>query len=148
VHRFLVVEDDKAKFLAIMAFIAECFPIHTCAHADSLQAASECLDKEVFDLIVLDMSIPSHSPVAGSGRPYPLPVGGLDILLEVWTSERSERVIILTQFPDIEFDHTRYPVESFTGFASSLGMTNLLATILFDVLGDWKIEAKKVLNLI
>jgi CheY-like chemotaxis protein len=147
VLRVLVVEDDKFKLRAVEDFIREFLPESGIAHADSLQAAYELVQSETFSLIVLDMSIPSYSEVAGSGRPYPLNVGGLDILLEVWTTERTEKVIILTQFPDIEFDQIRHPVDEFLEFAHTLGITNLVASLSFDTAGIWKHEAKKALNI-
>jgi CheY-like chemotaxis protein len=146
--KILIIEDDKSKLREVTGFLETFFPKSELFHADSLQSASESLDHRNYDLIILDMSIPSHSPVAGSGRAYPLPVGGLDILLEVWTSRRLEKVIILSQFLDIEFDYVRYPLEEFTEFAQSIGIENLIATLFFDRTGSWKEQAKGALRII
>jgi len=142
----LVVEDDRFKLNAVTRFLSDCIPGTEVSHADNLQSAYELLHREQYDFIILDMSIPSHGTVAGTGRSYPLKVGGLDILLEVWSTGRAEKVIILTQFPDIEFDHVKHPVSDFIEVAHSHGIRNLVASVLFDKAGAWQSVARKALG--
>jgi CheY-like chemotaxis protein len=110
----LVVEDDPHKLDGIQAYLNSVFPgtldISVC---QALASATALLGSQKFDLAIIDMSIHSHEPKAGSGSPFPLSSGGLDVLFEIVYSESgcNTHCIILTQYPDIEIESLPIPVE-------------------------------------
>ena len=103
----LIVEDDPYKLEGVRTYLNSVFnlglDIYICK---ALASATALLDSQVFDLAIIDMSIHSHEPQAGTGSPFPLSSGGLDVLFEISHSEKSAHThcIILTQYPDIEIE--------------------------------------------
>ncbi len=112
--RCLIVEDDAFKLEGIQAYLNSVFAgtleISIC---QALASATALLESRTFDLAIIDMSIHSHEPEAGSGSPFPLASGGLDVLFTISHSENGANThcIILTQYPDIEIESLPIPVE-------------------------------------
>jgi len=112
--RCLIVEDDPYKLKGIQTYLncvfAGTLDISVC---QALASATALLGLQTFDLAIIDMSIHSHEPEAGSGSPFPLSSGGLDVLFEIAHSENGIKTpcIILTQYPDIEIESLPIPVE-------------------------------------
>lgn len=112
--RCLIVEDDAFKLEGIQAYLNVVFTgtleISIC---QALASATALLESQTFDLAIIDMSIHSHEPAAGSGSPFPLSSGGLDVLFTIAHSETGANTpcIILTQYPDIEIESLPIPVE-------------------------------------
>jgi CheY-like chemotaxis protein len=112
--RCLIVEDDPYKLDGIRTYLSSVFAgkldVSVC---QALASATALLGSRTFDLAIIDMSIHSHEPEAGSGSPFPLSSGGLDVLFEIVYSEKGSNTpcIILTQYPDIEIESLPIPVE-------------------------------------
>ncbi|WP_159433777.1 hypothetical protein [Acidovorax soli] len=112
----MIVEDDAFKLEGVRAYLNSVFTgtleISVC---QALASATALLGSQTFDLAIIDMSIHSHEPQAGSGSPFPLSSGGLDVLFTIVYSENGANTpcIILTQYPDIE-------IESLGGFKSEV----------------------------
>ena len=112
--RCLIVEDDAFKLEGVRAYLNSVFTgtleISVC---QALASATALLSSQTFDLAIIDMSIHSHEPQAGSGSPFPLSSGGLDVLFTIVYSENGANTpcIILTQYPDIEIESLPIPVE-------------------------------------
>lgn len=110
----LLVEDDEHKRIGIEQALRNCREAVDVFVAVSLYDAINALDIGPFDLVVLDMAIPSHPTAPGEGSPVSFLTGGLDVLLELSARERSDRCIIITQFPEIEISQVFYPVSQAT----------------------------------
>lgn len=110
----LIVEDDAFKLEGVQNYLNSVFTgtldISVC---QALASATALLEAQTFDLAIIDMSIHSHEPQAGSGSPFPLSSGGLDVLFTILYSENGANTpcIILTQYPDIEIESLPIPVE-------------------------------------
>ena len=112
--RCLIVEDDPYKLDGIQAYLKSVFAGNlVISLSQSLASATALLGSQTFDLAIIDMSIHSHEPEAGSGSPFPLSSGGLDVLFEIVHSENGSNThcIILTQYPDIEIESLPIPVD-------------------------------------
>lgn len=135
--RILIVEDDAFKLNAIRAVLSEVADIHI-EVATSLRAAMTRLEEQVFEFVVLDMAIPSHTSDVGAVDTYSQPVGGLDVLLFLAASGRSERVAILTQHPTVEYDRRHVPLRDLRRTLKDDGIANVAGAILFTESGEWK----------
>lgn len=109
--RILLVEDDEHKRRSIVSALRACNQSFEVVDAESLYTGIQAIDDVPFDLVVLDMAIPSHPPEPGEGSPVSFNTGGLDILLELESRGRSDRCIVITQFPEIEISQIFYPVD-------------------------------------
>lgn len=93
----LLVEDDEDKRFELNAFIAELLNCHV-VEAKSYQSALKALKTSYFDLILLDMTIPTFdvTPMDSGGRAQPF--GGEALLYEMVRRGIDTNVIVVTQF--------------------------------------------------
>jgi len=102
VFKVLIVEDDIHKLDSLCKFIKNHLSNCKVFTAMSLRDAIESIDNDFFDLVLIDMAIPSHAILPGTGSPISLLTGGLDIILELSSLDREDDCIIITQHPEIE----------------------------------------------
>ena len=111
VIKCLIVEDDPFKMEGIRSYLNEIFKGRIeMIGCQALASVTALLDRQTFDLAIIDMSIHSHEPMAGAGSPFPLSSGGLDVLFEIVHTGSNTHCIILTQYPDIEIESLPIPV--------------------------------------
>lgn len=112
VIKCLIVEDDPFKMEGIRTYLSQIFTgkveVFGC---QALASATVLLGSHAFDVAIIDMSIHSHEPEKGTGSPFPLSSGGLDVLFEIAYSGAGTPCIILTQYPDIDIETLPIPVE-------------------------------------
>src|SRR4051794_5336923 len=106
----LLIEDEPAKRELIEQALNAIRPDMIISSGRTVQQAVKLLREDEFDLIVLDMSLPSRESRPGGAQPVSQPTGGVEVLLELHYGERLDRVVIVTQYPDIEFDKQLYPL--------------------------------------
>jgi CheY-like chemotaxis protein len=136
--RVLLVEDDEHKRVSIVSALDACSASVNILVAESLYTGIDLIGDIEYDLVVLDMAIPSHPPVPGEGSPVSFNTGGLDILLELDSRGRSDRCIVITQFPEIEISQVFYPVEVAAAvIEKELGYKVIDCIAYSDVDGDW-----------
>ena len=111
--RVLLVEDDNFKQELVEQLVLQVRPIVEIVVARSVQQAVQLLGSGTFDLIILDMSLPSHESKAGGSQPISQPSGGIEVLLELSYECRTDRVVILTQYPEIEYDGRLHSLSRF-----------------------------------
>ena len=142
--KVLLVEDDPSKEDRLTQAILEVHPSASLQIARSVQQAVVNVDKGPFDLIVLDIALPSHQSQVGGAQPLQQPSGGVEVLLELSFGQRSDRVVIVTQYPDIEFGGKFYPLSKFPRMASNDLSINLKAVVKYHPSGEsWKTTFKR-----
>jgi CheY-like chemotaxis protein len=129
--RILLVEDDHAKETQILSLISN-YPIDACTEvARSVVEAVALLKSGTYDLIVLDIALPSHSKSRGA-PPSQIPSGGLEIIYELSAECRSDPVIVLTQYPAIEYNGCSFKLAAAASILRSEAGVNLLSVNYFD----------------
>jgi CheY-like chemotaxis protein len=95
--KVLVVEDDEDKRLELNQFVKLQLQCQV-SEARSYQGALKALKMEQFNLILLDMTIPTFdvTPTDSGGRAQPF--GGENLLFEMMRREIPTKVIVVTQF--------------------------------------------------
>jgi CheY-like chemotaxis protein len=95
--KILLVEDDEDKREDLISFILNNFDSEY-KEVRSFQTALKTIQEENFDLILLDMTIPTFdiTPSEGGGRSQPF--GGEMLLHEIVRRKIQVKVIIVTQF--------------------------------------------------
>ena len=137
--RILIVEDEPFKMNAIAAAVEPLANGEEIARAISLRSAMATLEEDIFDFVILDMAIPSHTSEVGAIDTYSQPVGGLDVLLFLAFSDRPERVAILTQYPTVEYDRRHVRLDEFKAAVEKDEVMNVADVIRFDEDShDWK----------
>jgi CheY-like chemotaxis protein len=142
----LVIEDEPAKRELIEQAIKELRPDASISSGRSVQQAVKRLREAEFDLIVLDMALPSHESKAGGAQPMSQPTGGVEVLLELSYEARADKVIIVTQYPDIEFDKQLYPLSKARQGLSKRLSVNIVDVIYFKARDTiWREQFRKAL---
>jgi len=135
----LIVEDDLHKFEELEGFVLGRFAGAWVEKAVSVSSAIRAIDVRRFDLILLDMALPSHTLKPGNGPPSSLLSGGLEIIHEFDFSNRNEPIVILTQHPEIEIDSELIPLGAVTDKINELFSVNLLGCIFYEMGSDaWR----------
>jgi CheY-like chemotaxis protein len=95
--KILLVEDDEDKREQLMNFVIEKLGIDF-KEARSYQGGLRLIKEEQFDLILLDMTMPTFdiSSTENGGRSQPF--GGEMLLYEIIRREIKSKVIVVTQF--------------------------------------------------
>lgn len=128
----LIVEDDIHKLDSLTVFINTYLLDSEITPAKSLQDAIKFINEKLFDLVLIDMAIPSHTTVQGEGSPISLLNGGLEVILELSSLERDDDCIIITQFHEIEICSNNYPIKLAKKNISELLECDVLDCILYD----------------
>ncbi len=146
--KILVVEDDSFKFSKIAGLLNESFHDEDIIHHDNVFAAVNYIRRESPDIIVLDMSLPSHPAVAGEGSPVSMPTGGIEIILELKIlGKRDIPIIILTQYPDVEVEYEYYSISDSERVIKNLYGIEQLSVVHYDNESDnWRYQTKRFLN--
>ena len=142
----LVIEDEPAKRELIEQAIKDFRPEAAISSGRSVQQAVRRLRDAEFDLIVLDMALPSHESKPGGAQPMSQPTGGVEVLLELSYEARGDRVVIITQYPDIEFDKQLYPLSKARQALSRRLSVNIVDVVYFKPRDSaWREQFRKAL---
>lgn len=106
----LIVEDDGYKSDDIATLIKLAEPSAILEFATSVAGAINAIRNGKFELIILDMALPSHPVLPGGGAPLSLLTGGIEVLFELESLRSDHRCVVITQYPDIEICGDLYPV--------------------------------------
>lgn len=141
-----IVEDDDFKSRRLKDFFFEKSPEAKIQESTSLVEAISEINNNVYDLILVDMAIPSHPINPGEGAPMSLLTGGLDILLEIKALERNDPCIIITQYHEIEISGELYPVDEASKAIKDMLDCDIVGCIEYsEDNSDWKNKLKDML---
>src|SRR5258708_830765 len=96
--RLLVVEDDENKRTQILGFLGERFSWVKVVAAESLQSGLKLIVSDQFDLILLDMTLPTFDVGIDEDGGRPRAYAGREILRQMDRRKIATPVIVLTQF--------------------------------------------------
>jgi CheY-like chemotaxis protein len=143
---FLIVEDDEFKEKILCDFLEGVLGPIAIQSCKSLVEAIDSVNRDVFDLIFLDMAIPSHPIVSGGGAPMSFLTGGIEVLLELNALNRKDPCLIVTQYPEIEISGEFYPVsESAAAIKEKLDCEVIACVEFAEGSSSWEKEIKRVL---
>lgn len=144
--RILLVEDDLFKQEKIEATIREVHDGVSLSVARSVQQAVRRLREAAYDRIVLDMALPSHESRRGSAQPASQPSGGIEVLLELAYDERTDPVVIVTQYDEIEYDGKFHSLARARRALVDLIGANVVDVVYFDPQSEaWSVQLRKAL---
>lgn len=109
--KVLIVEDDQFKQDAISNVVNDSIKECQTSFSKSVQSAVKVITDEVFDVVILDMSLPSHDLELASGLGIPRLSGGVEVLFELQYQAKSPRIVIVTQYPEIELANRMLPLD-------------------------------------
>jgi CheY-like chemotaxis protein len=142
----LLIEDDRFKEDLVTRQVTETRPQARIVVARSVQQGVRFLREQLYDVVLLDMALPSHENRAGGTQPISQLSGGIEILLELSYDGRSDPVVILTQYPDIEFNGKFHLLDKARKALNAELGANVIDVILFNAQeNSWRDSLKKAL---
>lgn len=108
--KILIVEDDNNKRSRLVKLVSDTVPGSQITERSSYQSGLATALNENFDLLILDMSMPTYDAQAGAGgthRRY----AGRDILRELQRKGRATRAVVVTQFESFGEGKNRQTIE-------------------------------------
>ncbi len=145
--KLLIIEDDLNKLNNLENFINSYFNEKLITIdlivKNSYQSGLESILTNDFDLLFLDMSLPSFDAYIGNDSGTPLSRGGELILYEMDIMDINLKTIIVTQHDDFDGDsleviHNKYK-EKFSKFYLNYVFYNVIES-------NWENELKKILD--
>lgn len=143
----LIIEDDSFKY----DDISDCIKSHlNQIHIDkatNLYDAMQNIGKTPYQLILVDMSIPSHPITPGSGSPINLLDGGIEIIVQLKLKNEFADCIIITQYPEVEICGESYPITDVKKALFDFLDIKIIGCIQYiDGSDSWKFEMQDMLE--
>lgn len=135
----LIVEDDPFKEAALREVLEQLDSRFRFETSVSVQTALLSIRAKKFDLVLLDMALPSHDRSRGKGSPTSMPSGGLEILLTLNRLKRLDPIIVVTQYPEVDINGSLIPILAVKSAILGIVRVNLLDVIHYDQTEDaWR----------
>ncbi|WP_311064977.1 hypothetical protein [Halomonas sp. DWK9] len=145
--KVFIIEDDDFKSKSLNDFFVGKFREVSITNSTSLVDAISNINDHVYDLILVDMAIPSHPIRPGEGAPMSLLTGGLDVLLELKALNRSDPCIIVTQYYEIEICGELYSMHSASDAIKDLLDCEVLGCVGYmEGSNDWQVKINELLE--
>ena len=106
----LLVEDDEFKAADLIRLLQERLNGGVLTRAASVTSALRALTTSTFELIILDMSLPTFDLSGPGGGGSPQGQGGIEVLRRARRLKATSEYIIVTQYPDIEIEGSEVPL--------------------------------------
>ncbi|MDF1717830.1 MAG: response regulator [Antarcticimicrobium sp.] len=127
--RILIIEDDEFKANDIQSLLKRELPTYAVLVVGDVGSGVKALRGSVFDLVILDIALPSRQLRPGGGSTASLLSGGVEIIYRLEEENRSVPVVILTQYPDIEIEGEQVPVSKMRSVPERYFDANIVACI-------------------
>lgn len=145
--RVLLVEDDEFKSADLSRMLDEILGDHEQYRAASVTSALKAVTEHSFDLVVLDMSLPTFDLSGPGGGGSPQGQGGVEVLRLSRRLKHTCPFIVVTQYPDIEINGTATPVARAGAILSERFSVNVLVCVSYEFdSNDWRDEFRENVN--
>jgi CheY-like chemotaxis protein len=131
--KILLIEDEGHKREELSIYITEFVRLeNTLETVDSVRSAVVAVTAQDYDLIVLDMALPTFTTdenVIDGGHDQAL--GGIEVLRTLKSLGKCTKVIIVTQYPDISLNGKRIKLRSAEVLLSKKYNQDILGSVLY-----------------
>ena len=97
--KILLIEDDENKRTSVLNVLRRSLRDSLFETVHSVRKAIDALDRQPFDLIVADMSLPTFDIQVRERGGTPRPFGGIEVFDHLDRIESSTPVIVVTSYP-------------------------------------------------
>jgi len=147
-NNLLFVEDSEYKKNLVIDFIDSLGLNIDIQHASSFTSGSQAIAKNSFDIILLDLSLPtfdkSEQEAGGRFRAF----GGKEIARKLIRAQKKSKIIFITQYESFSDKDNFYTFDSLREQLSSELSPNYVGMIHFHSFkSGWKDELQKAIGL-
>jgi CheY-like chemotaxis protein len=97
-HKVLVVEDSDHKRIKLVDLIMERFQDTKIVEARSFNSAARAIDGDCFDLIIMDMSLPTYDRTSLESGGKFRALGGRELARKVVKRGHKTKIVFFTQY--------------------------------------------------
>ncbi|MGP4692541.1 hypothetical protein [Agrobacterium cavarae] len=145
--QLLLVEDDEYKATDLIKNIGQISAEAHIQKAASVTSALKLISESSFDLIVLDMSLPTFDISGPGGGGSPQGQGGVEVLRLAGRLRNSSPFIVVTQYPDIEIEGREMSLASASTELTSKFGVSVLGCLLYEFDGDaWRLPFQNLIR--
>jgi CheY-like chemotaxis protein len=139
----LLVEDDDFKAADVKKVILEFVLNHQIENAASVTSALRALSRGKYELVILDMSLPTFDLSGPGGGGSPEGQGGIEVLRLAKRLSHDSACVIVTQYPDIEIDGKEVSLETASKLLSEKFGMKVVNCILYEFDSDhWRSQLR------
>lgn len=139
----LLVEDDEYKIDSLRAVLPKNYQISI---ARSVSSAVRTVVSNSFDVVFLDMALPTFEKRAGSASGSSQPQGGVEVLRALKFVQKKMKVVIISQYSGVEVDGIFVKLEQCAPVFREKYAIDVVGAVAYDFEDDkWKIEFLKVM---
>ena len=142
--KILIVEDDSYKRDDI---ISASFSKDIVSSVESVKDAVIAVERGPFDLVILDMALPTFSKKPKSGGGTTQASGGVEVLRALKHAGVKYKTIIVSQYPDLEIDRKYVSLTRAPSVLESKYKIPILGAIQYDYDSrDWVAPLDKLIK--
>ncbi|MGK4151935.1 response regulator [Kurthia gibsonii] len=142
--KILIIEDDKQKTEQIISFLKKFSSITEIQLEKSYNSGLRTVTKESFDLLLLDMSLPTFEITVDESGGKPMSFAGEEILRQLHRKKITVPTIVITQYDRFEKGLSLSQIKS---SIESKGYPNYIDTIYYNTTNDsWVLELTELLQ--
>jgi CheY-like chemotaxis protein len=143
----LIVEDDPLKSTQISDFLTGTYPQAVVRETRSFQSGLKELVQTSWDIVLLDMTLPTYDQEVGEDGGRIRTFGGIDIFDEISRRNLSIKVIVVTQFPSFGEGPERKTLKELANELKNDYPGLYVGTVYYHPSqSDWKAKLRELLN--
>ena len=100
--------------------------------AQSVKDAVRAVDERQYNLIILDMALPTFMKQVKSAGGTTQASGGVEVIRAIQRAGLTSRIIIVSQYPDLEIGGRYLPLEKSAEFLSEKYGVNVIGAVRYD----------------
>ena len=145
--RILIVEDDENKCSQILLFLRDAFPLFETSVAHSLRSGLMLIKGEVFNLVILDMTLPNFDQGIDEDGGIIHPLGGQEFLRKMKRGNLQIPVVVLTQFESFGTGEDRLDLDTLRSSLKEKYRDVCIETIYYNSAVDaWKRQLQSAIS--
>jgi CheY-like chemotaxis protein len=147
--KILLVEDEESKRLQVTELLKQRFDDSEIVEARSLNSGLKSVAASQYDLIIVDMTMPTFDIGSDEEGGRPQAYGGREMLRYIARKGIATPVIVLTQFDRFGKVPDQHSIEELDGELRRDHATNYVGSIRYNVAVDtWRSELVKAIQLL
>lgn len=147
-RKVLLVEDNEHKRDRVLAYLAEVLPAFTVSQARSYASGCQMVESEEFDLVLMDISLPTYDKAGREGGGRFRSNGGREIARKIVRRGVLTPIVFLTQYEAFSDRGTSLSLEELRGLLAQECGANFRGLVYFDSSKSaWKSELDKLIKL-
>lgn len=136
VVRILLVEDDDHKIADLEPIVSSVLPSAYLTIKRSVREGTVAVKGGHFDLVILDLSLPTFDQKAFASGGTAQPQGGFEVLRMLDHIDRRPEILIVSQYYQVEFDGSYVPLDQSVEIIASRFGAKIMGVSIYDMESD------------